>query len=134
MAKRARGSTTRPGQRAPLSRATGRPVDSTASAPRPIGLTAAEEARAAEIEAGILAEERAADDARRRATERRRNAGSDTPDPVRRGVPGNLAVRAAEEYAYVGRDVRRIAILGGSLIVLLLALWIVAHATGAGPI
>ena len=47
---------------------------------------------------------------------------------------GTGAARAAEEYAYVGRDVRRITLLGGSLIVLMLVLWVVAHATGAGPV
>ena len=35
-----------------------------------------------------------------------------------------LAVRAAEEYAYVGRDVRRITLIGGSLIIVMLVLWV----------
>ena len=64
MAKRARGST-RPGQRKPITR---RPATSTASGcrvdgrrrPRPAGLTDAELARAAELEAQLVAEEQAA--------------------------------------------------------------------------
>ena len=39
-------------------------------------------------------------------------------------------MRASEEYAYVVRDVRRIALIGGSLVVLLLGLWVVSEATG----
>ena len=41
---------------------------------------------------------------------------------------------AAEEYAYVGRDVRRITLIGGSLIILLVVLAILSHLSGAGPI
>ena len=112
MAKRVRGSSTRPGQRAPLQRrptSAAAPVSAsaTAPAPRPATLTDDEERRAAELEAQIVADERSAED---------------------------LAVRAAEEYAYVGRDVKRITLIGGSLILIMLALWVVAHAMGAGPI
>ena len=71
MAKRVRGSSTRPGQRPPLQRSAVRPATSTtpsttsetvtpAAAPRPATLTPQEEARAAELEAQIVAEERAA--------------------------------------------------------------------------
>ena len=63
MAKRARGSTTRPGQRARLAadgRAEAGRIDR-AAAPEPTGLTAEEEARAAALEAQIVAEERAAE-------------------------------------------------------------------------
>jgi hypothetical protein len=137
MAKRARGSTSRPGQRSPLQRAQGRPTAGSNSTSQPIvarpsGLTADEEARAAVIEARIVAEERAADEGRRRTVERRRPS-TEGDAEVRRGGSG-LAVRAPEEYAYVGRDVRRITLLGGSLIILMLVLWVVAHATGVGPV
>lgn len=136
MAKRSRGST-RPGQRRPIQRATGRPAPAApiaAPTPRPSSLTAEEEARAAELEAQIVAEERAAEEARKRSTERRRfgsSAAEAGPGP--RVSPG-LAVRAAEEYAYVGRDVRRITLIGGSLIILLVALWVVTHLTGNAAI
>jgi hypothetical protein len=46
--------------------------------------------------------------------------------------PSSLDVTAAEEYAYVARDVRRIVIVGGSLVALLLILWVIAHVTGLG--
>ena len=116
MAKRARGTTTRPGQRAPMQRtgtvrpaATAATAATTAPLARPATLTDEETARAAELEAQILV----------------------------RGQPaaraGSLAVRASEEYAYVARDIRRIAIVGGSLIAILIGLWVVIQATGVGP-
>ncbi len=132
MAKRVRGSH-RPGQRAPLQRTTTRPPappSSAAVAAPPTSLTPQEEARAAEIEAQILAEERAADDARRRSSDRDK-ARATAPVPAARS---SLAVTAAEEYAYVGRDVRRITLIGGSLIILLVVLAILSHLSGAGPI
>ena len=133
MAKRSRGSTSRPGQRPPLQRQAARPANrptaaatpaaAPVTAPRPNTLTDAEEARAAELEAAILAEERAAEAARKRSTTSR----SVDAAPVRAG--SSLAVSAAEEYGYVARDVRRIAIVGGGLILVLLALWLVVHLT-----
>lgn len=132
MAKRVRGSSTRPGQRAPLQRSsTARPATPTPAAaptPRPITLTPEEEARAAALEAQIVAEERAAEQARRSRDRARRGTG-DT------GVvrSGTIAVRAAEEYGYVARDVRRIAMIGGSLVAVLIGLWAVVEATGIGP-
>lgn len=128
MAKRARGSTSRPGQRPPLQRQATRPATrpaaAVAPAPRPDDLTDAEEARAAELEAAILAEERQAEAARKRT----RAARPADVAPVR--VGSSLAVTAAEEYAYVARDVRRVAIVGGSMIVILLAMWAIVHLTG----
>ncbi len=136
MAKRVRGSSTRPGQRAPLQR---RPTSAAAPvtaptaavAPRPASLTDEEERRAAELEAQIVADERSAEDTRKRGTDRTRR-----PDADEAGTrpSSSLAVRASEEYAYVGRDVKRITLIGGSLILLMLVLWVVAHAMGAGPI
>lgn len=121
MAKRTRGTTSRPGQRAPLARPAGAP-------PRPATLTPEEEARAAELEAKILAEEKVAEDNSRRNRDRSRRP---AVEPAARR--GSLAVQGAQEYAYVARDVRRLSILGGSLIVLLFALWAVVQATGIGP-
>ncbi|HEX8938895.1 MAG TPA: hypothetical protein VF763_01930 [Candidatus Limnocylindrales bacterium] len=96
------------------------------------GLSDAEEARAAEIEARIVAEERAAEDVRRRGRDRARAAS----EPVARlgtgtrGASSLLAGRAAEEYTYVQRDVRRIATVGGSMLGVLILLFVlieVAH-------
>jgi len=132
MAKRVRGSSTRPGQRAPLQRRpTTAAAPAAAAAPRPATLTAEEERRAAELEAQIVAEERSAEDARRRGADRARR-----PATEESGIrpASSLAVRAQEEYAYVGRDVKRITLIGGSLILIMLVLWVVAHAMGAGPI
>ena len=129
MAKRSRGSTSRPGQRPPLQRqaakAAAPPVAATAAV-RPVGLTDEEEARAAQLEAAIVADEREAESASRKSKAVR------TVEPVARS--SSLEVSAAEEYAYVARDVRRIAIVGGSLIGLLLIMWAIAHFTGLGPL
>jgi hypothetical protein len=130
MAKRVRGSTSRPGQRRPLQRSTARsatkPVAPTTGvvARPPDELTDAEAARAAELEAAIIAQEREADEAKRRARAAR------TTETVVPRAGSSLAVSAAEEYAYVARDVRRIAIVGGGLIAILLGLWAVAQVTG----
>lgn len=133
MAKRVRGSSTRPGQRPPLQRSAVRPATSTtpsttsetvtpAAAPRPATLTPQEEARAAELEAQIVAEERAAT-----ATPHGRRGGTPAPAAAARGT---LAIKAADEYAYVVRDVRRIATVGGVLFALLIALYIITIITG----
>lgn len=125
MAKRARGTTSRPGQRAPLARPAGaaRPASSVGSAtPRPASLTAEEEARAAELEAQILEAEKAAEAAQRRTRTRR-------PDGSL-AAGGTIAMRAAEEYRYVARDMRRITIIGGGLVAFLIGLWAVTMVTG----
>ena len=113
MAKRSRGSTSRPGQRPPLQRQAARPAAAAAAAapvaaPRPDTLTDAEEARAAELEASILAEEKAAEAARKRST-----ASRSVDAPVR--STSSIEIAAAQEYAYVARDVKRIAIVGGGI-------------------
>jgi hypothetical protein len=121
MAKRSRLAA-RPGQRRPLQRPIARP-DGPA---RPDGaVTAAEEARAAELEAAILAEEKAATAARTQR-ERGRRIAPEAPAGVSyTSVP--LATRAAEEYSYVQRDIRRIAIVGGFLISILIILDILVN-------
>lgn len=123
MAKRTRGSH-RPGRRPPLRREAARP-SSPATPPRPpSSLTSEEEARAAEIEAQIVAEERAAEQATRRTRDRDR-------EPVhvvsRAKSSAPLSVRAADEYAYVRRDVRRIARIGGALIAFLAILHVLIN-------
>jgi hypothetical protein len=132
MAKRVRGSTSRPGQRPPLqrqaARATTRPVAPPATAapvaPRSEDLTDAEEARAAQLEAAIVAEERESEAAKRRAR------------PITTEAPrvSSLTLSASEEYRYVARDVRRISIVGGSLVVILIAIWALSHILGMGPL
>jgi hypothetical protein len=143
MAKRVRGTTSRPGQRRPLQRSAARPAAKPAApsteaparpgtevpARPPDSLTAAEEARAAELEAAIVAEERAAEE----EASRRRTRATRSTEAVPSARPGsNLAVQAAEEYSYVARDVRRIAIVGGSLVGILLVIWILGHVAGMG--
>jgi hypothetical protein len=88
MAKRVRGSTSRPGQRPPLQRTAARTAAKPAApvtgvVVRPDELTAAEEARAAELEAAIVAEEQEAEAAKRRVRAAR------TSEPV-----SNAPVRA----------------------------------------
>lgn len=129
MAKRSRGSTSRPGQRPPLQRQATRPAAAAAAAtpvaaPRPDTLTDAEEARAAELEASILAEEKAAEAARKRSTPSR------TVDDAPVRSTSSIEIAAAQEYAYVARDVKRIAIVGGGMILILLGIWLVVHLTG----
>lgn len=126
MAKRTRGSH-RPGRRAPLRREVPRPTSapSAAAPPRPpSALTPEEEARAAEIEAQIVAEERAAEQVTRRTRDRGRE-----PEHVvaRARSSAPLSVRAADEYAYVRRDVRRIARIGGALIAVLAILHVLIN-------
>jgi hypothetical protein len=132
MAKRVRGTATRPGQRRPLQRSGARPSTpvrpkpagpSEAVAARPASLTPEEEARAAELEAAIVAEERAAETSRRTRAER-----TNAPNGFRAG--SSIAVAAANEYAYVARDVRRVGIVGGSLVGVLIVLWVVVQVTG----
>jgi hypothetical protein len=95
----------------------------------PDTLTDAEEARAAELEAAIVAEEREAE-----AVKQRTRAARAT-EPVAAPRPSSvLSISAAEEYAYVARDVRRITIVGGGIVLFLIALWVVAHFLGLGPI
>jgi hypothetical protein len=127
MAKRARGTNTRPGQRARLRRrgpATPRPTNPVA--PPSVSLTPQEEARAAELEAEIVATEREA--ARTAQVARKRAAATTVAEPRVRS--GSIAVRAGEEYGYVSRDVRRIALIGGSLVTLLIGFWALVQVTG----
>jgi hypothetical protein len=103
----------------------GRPTPA-ASAPKPTGLTSAELERAAALEAELVAREKAAiaDNARRRA----RSRGVEVSVAGDASVP--LSVRAAHEYAYVARDVRRIAITAAVMFGLLVALWLLVNVGG----
>jgi hypothetical protein len=145
MAKRARG-TGRPGQQSPLQRSRRRassggskpssaaPVEPQVAPPAAApptggrrlsgGLTEDEETRAAQLEAAILAEERAAQETSRRTKDRTR-AASMGPREV-----APLTVRAAEEYAYVRRDIVKITRVGLGLLVALAVLYILIEVTG----
>ena len=108
MAKRNRGSN-RPGQRHPDRHAPARQQPRPASRPAQ-GLSEAEEARAAELESQIVAQERAAQVKLGRPRDRSPGAEFDRTGRARGQSP--LALRAAEEYGYVTRDVRRIIRVG----------------------
>lgn len=112
MAKRARGSV-RPGQRRPIDRTASSAVSPVA--PRQAGLSDAELARAAELEAQLLAEERAAEAARKRTAER----------GATRDMVAPRAARFEDEYAYVARDVRDIVRIAIILLVVLFALYLI---------
>ena len=105
---------------APTAEVVARPPDS---------LTDAEEARAAELEAEIVASERQAEKRQSEEVRRRRAARDIEPAGVNR-AQSSLAASAAEEYGYVARDVRKIAIVGGGLVALLIVLWLLSHAIG----
>ena len=126
MAKRQRTRANARGNRGP------RPGSRPAGGPsRSGGLSASEEARAAEIEAQIVAQEAAALGERSRSRDRKR-----TDDLLRdEGAPRTrtgslLAIRGEQEYTYVVRDVRRIATVGGSLLVVLIVLYILIEVVG----
>lgn len=120
MAKRTRYQG-RPGGSRPVAKST------TGTSPtRSIGLTDAELARAAELEAELVAREREAiaDTARRRA----RVGGVDAPVTGNGSAP--LSVRAAHEYAYVARDVRRIGLTAAVMFGILAILWLAVNVGG----
>jgi hypothetical protein len=134
MAKRTRYAgrpAARPGARkpgaAPATRGSGASAGS--STLRSGGLTEAELERAAEIEAELVAREKAAiaENARRRA----RSGRVDIAIAGDAGAP--LSVRASHEYAYVARDVRRIVVTAVLMFSILAALWILVNVAGVGP-
>ncbi len=122
MAKRTRGSS-RPGQRRPPNRPA--PVRTATRPPvrRTEGLTPEEEARAAELEEQLVEQERAAELPRTRARERERERDREpvaaADRSLRRQGQSILAVKAAEEYAYVVRDVRRIVTVAAGMLALM---------------
>jgi hypothetical protein len=99
--------------------------------PRPTSahLTDAELHRAEELQAQIAAQERAAmaDQIRRR--QRARAGLHDDED-----VNAPLRVRAAKEYAYVARDVRRIVLTGALMVAILAVLGVAINVFGVIPL
>lgn len=97
----------------------------------PSGLTELEVQRAAEIETEMLAQERAAAEATRRQGRARAAAVETALDlPAAGDVYAPLSVRAAHEYAYVARDVRRILLTGGLMVAILAVLHILVNVLG----
>jgi len=130
MAKRQRGGA-RPGQRAPLQRGSqpaSTPAAKSAAAISPGGLSTGELDRAAELEAQIVADERAAATSMSRG--RGRRGGAETMPASRSRAAGSLAVVAEEEYLYVMRDLRRIAVVFAGIFSLLLISWLLIVVLG----
>jgi hypothetical protein len=129
MAKRVRGSA-RPGQRRPNQRAarpapnqlSSKPSAPAPSSPQDDGLTPEEEARAAELEASMVADD-AAPPSAARATESGPTARTAAAARGRGATAASLATRYAHEYDYVARDLREIFALMGILIVALFAIF-----------
>jgi hypothetical protein len=131
MAKRQRGA--RPGQRAPLQRggrpAAPAPATRPAAPPKPASSLSDDElARAAELEARILAEEQAATSSAARGRDRRR-ASAITPSARPRGAAALTAV-ADDEYRFVMSDLRKIAVVFGMVFGLLVLSWLLIVVTG----
>lgn len=123
MAKRSRGAA-RPGQTRPTRRPPQRPAGRT-------GAAATTDALRSTTVHGPLDDTPVADaelDIAGDAVRGRRERGR--PEPVAaaraRGTQSStlLAARAAEEYGYVVKDVRRIGVVGGGLLALLLVLYV----------
>lgn len=133
-AKRAqRAASTASGGRVPV------PEPDLADAPLPVdlpddapvrastsGLTDAEVERAAQLEAEATAMEKAAI----AESLRRRNRSQVDDHPVSGDINAPLSVRAAHEYAYVSRDVKRIAVTGGLMVAILAVLHILVNVLG----
>jgi hypothetical protein len=134
MAKRQRGS--RPGQRAPLQRG-GRPsspapAGKPATPARPSGTLSDDElARAAQLEAQIVAEEQTASASLARGRDRHGWGSGETTTGRPRAV-GSLAAIAEDEYVYVVRDLRKIVVIFAIIFSLLLASWLVLGVAGLG--
>jgi hypothetical protein len=90
-------------------------------------LTEAEERRAAELEAEANARERAAiaESLRRRA-----RAQGGEAHPLAGDVNSPLSVRMSHEYAYVARDVKRIALTASLMVGILAVLHILVNVLG----
>jgi hypothetical protein len=124
MAKRARGSV-RPGQRRPVDKRPAAPVTPAAApVPKPVGLSDAEVQRAAELEQEMLAQERTAEQARKRTKERAATTRDYTPSSA-----AAFAASEALEYAYVARDVRRILKVGALELAILAVLYVLIDVT-----
>lgn len=126
MAKRQRA--VRPGQRKTNTRIAPAKTPTAASVPAPAAtVTASEVARAAELEAEIVADQRSAEAAASRPSSRRGTADASRTRPREAGT---LASRATTEYAYVLADLRRIVLVAGGLLLAMLAIWLLVAGSG----
>jgi hypothetical protein len=126
MAKRQRA--VRPGQRKPTTTRTAPAKTTTAgatTAPAP-SLTADDEARAAELEAQNVAQDKAVETSAPRSKARR----ADDAPRARTREGSTIAARSTTEYAYVVSDLRRIVIVAGGLLAAMLVLWVIMAASG----
>lgn len=89
-------------------------------------LTEAEVARAAELEAEALAQERAAI----AESLRRRSRGPDAEHHAGGDINAPLSVRMSHEYDYVSRDVKRIALTASLMVAILAVLHILVNVMG----
>ena len=106
----------------PVDRPDDEPVRASSSS-----LTDAEVQRAAQLEAEATAKEKAAI---AESLRRRNRAAASDEGHVIGDVNAPLSVRAAHEYAYVSRDVKRIAVTGGLMIAILAVLHILVNVLG----
>jgi hypothetical protein len=90
------------------------------------GLTEAEVARAAQLEAEANAKERAAI----AESLRRRARGQERELVDRSDINAPLSVRMSHEYAYVARDVRRIILTAGLMVAILAVLAVLINVLG----
>jgi hypothetical protein len=132
MAKRARG-TTRPGQRPPIQRSARPAASQPAAVAAPLAPADPGSALVAGSEAGVIP----AQPAGMTAVDGGRPVPADSAPAGRRSAAsaattGRLAAEAAEEYRYVARDVRRIALIGGSMFAILIILFILLEVIGLG--
>jgi hypothetical protein len=114
MAKRARGASGRPGQRRSIQRSAGRPQTRPAAGSPAALPTSSELVDVAAVDPAEGAVGRDAPSNRGRT----------------RAPSTSFEDSAAQEYAYVAADVRRIAVVGGSLFAVLLALFILIEVVG----
>ena len=126
MAKRARGGG-RPGQRRALQRSGPRPAARPSAAPSPTGAPRPAAMPEREVPSTALAVD--IDDADAAMAAEPRTAPSGRAR-TRGGPSASFAESAAQEYAYVASDVRRIALVGGSLFIILIVLFVVIEVLG----
>jgi hypothetical protein len=123
------GTVTRPSVRPAVVDEEPIPVDLADDAPMAAsraGLSDAEIDRAAQLEAEATAREKAAI---AESLRRRQKADQGLPhDPADLNAP--LSVRAAHEYAYVARDVKRITITAAVMVAILAVLHILVNVMG----
>jgi len=136
MAKRSRVSGRPTNRPRPLRPSAGAATPAPRSSPAALpasSLTEAEAERAAELEAQLVAQEKAAARTREAAAAAARDAGrrrglGREVDPELLNQP--LSVRAAHEYAYVARDIRRIALTAGLMVAILFGLAVAINVAG----